>query len=497
MNKCKSTISSLLVIVMLVVSLTSCSLTKPRLKFNRLIDEKKYDEALALYRDKSDLMREEDAEEGFKKALDTMYQDYLEDNCESTYIISYVNELTSMNIGSLPEYGQKIVADVKIYESSKESFNEANKDFDNGFYYSALKKYQNVVDYDPNYEAAQKRITECIANYKQQKIDEAAELAANENYLNALNLLMSTEDLIGQDDDIDQLLEKYHHSFDDYILKNASSLAKSGEYDEAILLLTTNSEVFYDKTKLESAIIDYKDMAVTALFAEMNMSDLIANGNYKEALELIKPIRTDYKDSPTLEKTVSEVTDLYAEQEIEIVDKYMEKYDYKSAYNECVAALNLIPGQEDLIAKRDYCSPRLPVPLNDYFKSKDYSETWYLNKEECEDTHGNVYPVGTICMLGSYDFFPQWVTFDIGGKYDLLSIGFATDGFASTALKSYGRFAVYGDGELIFDLKISDDTKPEDRYDIDISGVKELEFGFIISDGWTNLIVLDPELKNK
>ena len=187
MNKCKSTISSLLVIVMLVVSLTSCSLTKPRLKFNRLIDEKKYDEALALYRDKSDLMREEDAEEGFKKALDTMYQDYLEDNCESTYIISYVNELTSMNIGSLPEYGQKIVADVKIYESSKESFNEANKDFDNGFYYSALKKYQNVVDYDPNYEAAQKRITECIANYKQQKIDEAAELAAEKDYLGALD----------------------------------------------------------------------------------------------------------------------------------------------------------------------------------------------------------------------------------------------------------------------------------------------------------------------
>lgn len=477
---------------MLVVSLTSCSLTKPRLKFNRLIDEKKYDEALALYRDKSDLMREEDAEEGFKKALDTMYQDYLEDNCESTYIISYVNELTSMNIGSLPEYGQKIVADVKIYESSKESFNEANIDFDNGFYYSALKKYQNVVDYDPNYEAAQKRITECIANYKQQKIDEAAELAANENYLNALNLLMSTEDLIGQDDDIDQLLEKYHHSFDDYILKNASSLAKSGEYDEAILLLTTNSEVFYDKTKLESAIIDYKDMAVTALFAEMNMSDLIANGNYKEALELIKPIRTDYKDSPTLEKTYSEAKALYAEQEIAIVDELMEKYDYKSAYKECVAALDLIPGQEDLIAKRDYCSPRLPVPLEDYLDSQSYDTSWYKSKTEVEDVSGNVFPQGTICMDGSFSLLSDWVTFKLDGKFNILSLGITTDGASLTYHDFY--FVVYGDDdELLFTLDITNDMKPE-RYDINVTGVDTLYLAYKTGGGFSTLYIIDPEL---
>lgn len=495
MSKHKRMISSLLVIVMVLVSLPSCSLTSPKIRFSRLIEDGKYDDALNLYREKSDSIPDEDAEKGFEKALDMMYQDYLEDDVESSYIISYINELNTLNIGSLNEYSQQIAADVEIYDLSKLSFTNGNRNFELGFYYSALKDYQKVVEYDPNYEAAQKRIPECIANYKQQKIDEAAELAAEKDYLGALDLLITTVELIGNDDDLYELIEKYHHDYDEYILMNASALAKSGEYDEAIQLLSESHDNFYEESKCDNAILDYKDMAVNELFAQTGMSDLIANGNYKEALEEMLSMRDKYRDAPTLEKTLSETRAVYAEQEIAKVDELMEKYDYKAAYNECVDALSLVPGQEDLISKRDYCRPRLPVPLNDYFVSAQYDEIWYLSTNECKDTHGIIYPIGTICMKGTYGFLQDCAEFNLGEEFDVLSLGLATTGPGPTSLSSYGDFLVYGDGKLLFELKITSDTKPEDKYDIDVSGVEVLDLKFS-ADIWT-LIVWEPELRVK
>lgn len=466
-------------------------------KLGSMVDSGKYETALDYYRENRTSIEKADAVTVFEKALDMMFQDYVEGKIEASDIENYISDLKKVQSDELDSYAMGIWIDVNDVEKSREAYVKAEVAYNDEDFYVAISLYDQVVKSDENYEDAQAKISECREAYKNQKITEAEQYANTNDFYNAIICLNDATAIAGSDSEIDSLLSTYKTKQDDYVFSTAASLADSGKYDEAINYLLENKYYVSDSKKCEEIIADYKDIAVQEYLSENNIAILVSEQKYVEALSKLNSINSMYSDAPLLESTKKEITGKYTEFELEIIEELMNKSDYESAYEECLAALKVLPGQSDFISKRDYCAERFPVALNSCFNSKSSEGySWYFTSREIKDLFGNKYDNDTTPIMDCWKY-GEWADFYLNDQFAILTLGVTPrEGYSFDEWTSNGILRIYGDDKLIYETEITNHTTPNDRFDVDVSGVTWLRIELTRPDSYVaQIIFVDPELK--
>ena len=489
-NSCK-VVSSVLVLIMMftVIVQSGCSLFDKTARLQSMVDAGKYEEAIDYYRENRGDISKDDAVTLFETAIDKMYQDYLVGNVESSDIQGFINDLEKVKSDDLNAYCNAIWSDVLEIEDSREAYSKAEEAFNNGKFDEAISYYQLVIEEDANFADAQSKIADCKESYKEKKLGEAEQFADNEDYLSAINCLNDASAIVGDDSDIDNLLSVYQTAFDAYIFDAATALAETGNYDEAIELLSDNLSYVSDITTCKEAIANYTDIAVQEYLSAENFSSLVSENNYEAAFDVLDAVQKDYPDSELLKTTIDETEDSFVSYEVAIIDAFIEVSDYESAYEQAKQALTVLPNSSELKEKKDYAEDRLPVSMMGSYNSTTsdgYNNSYYLlsDKTEMEDLFGNDYGGGDgFCIyFGAYQ---QTVGVDFYlneefSKFTATTVICKEQLTDNETLDLY----IYGDDELIYQKAITNQTTPDDLLDIDVSGVTWLKIEFV-KDGGT------------
>lgn len=476
-------ILSIVLLLSFALALNSCSLFDKTKKLESLVSIGKYDDAIEYYRENRDEINKEDAVNEFEMALDSMYKDYISGKTDSRGVRDYLDDLEKVQSDTLNSYGETIWDDVNKVEASREAYSKAEAALGNENYIEAISFYEQVIKDDINFVDANNKINECRESYKKLKIGEAENYAGKEDYQNAIKLLKDAVAVFGESNDVNSLMDTYQTKYDEYIYNNGASLEKDGNYDEAIKLLSDSINYVSDKDKSNKLIEDYKDIAVQELLSKDNVSGLITDKKYEEALKVIEAIKNKYPDSGLLKKTIEDTAQKFINNELDIIEEFIKKSDYESAFNECEKALQIQPSSSDLNEKKQYVEERLPVSLMKFYNSNtadnwDNTFNFLSQTEKMNDLFGNDYGGSD----GFYLFIGSAAT--IASDYYLNNQFNRLRTFAVVCHHQLGesqsfKLNIYGDDKLISEYTITNKTAPEDVIDIDVSGVKWLRIEIV------------------
>ena len=94
-------------------------------KLGSMVDSGKYETALDYYRENRTSIEKTDAVTVFEKALDMMFQDYVEGKIEASDIENYISDLKKVQSDELDSYAMGIWIDVNDVEKSREAYVKA------------------------------------------------------------------------------------------------------------------------------------------------------------------------------------------------------------------------------------------------------------------------------------------------------------------------------------------------------------------------------------
>lgn len=481
----------MLLVFVLITSISACALTNPQARLDSLIASGKYDDALSYYRENKSDISKSDAASSFETALDAMYESYLAGDIDAGDIEEFVDNLERVDSDPLNAYGIRILENVGEIEISRDAFEDAETLFSSGNYPEALEQYRLVVRDDPNYDTAQAQIDACIENYKNDMMQEAADYVGSDNYASAIDTLNDLTAVIGSDSDVTNTINEYVSQYSDYIFQTAQELADSQHYDEALEFLEENSEYVADESQYDAIVADYEDSAAQLVLQSNDVAGLVADGNYDEAFSVLNTLVDLYPNSETLNQQISEAEDAYTASELEIIQGFIDAADYESAYDECIDALNRVPGRSELVTQRDYCEQRLPVPLDDCFSS--YDSMWaYVDPSGCVGLFNNTFTENDFAMYSNAS--ERYVDFYLNGQYDTLTFGVTP---LEQLYNEDGVFSILGDDEVLYQRTVTDRTTP-DTVEVDVSGVIWLRVSYetpVYEYDNSCIVVVNPQLR--
>ena len=474
----KNTIAVILLISVLVL-LTACFNAKSKL--DQLVSAGRYNDAIQYYIEKKDDISRDEAKEAFAKALDQMYQDYLNGKVESKDIADYLKDLEKLNSAEIYEYGRNILIKVYAVEQSKAAFTDAEFAYKDRNYEKAIAFYKKVVSDDTNYETAQKNMAECITEYKKLKVSEAEEFAHNGDFKSSIQLLKQVVSLIGDDSEISSLIASYQSKLEEQVMNNAVSLINAGKFDEAFELINENKEAFSDSKKFEEVKNTITEKAVEKELSDSKVTGLISDSKFDEAFKAINSIKEKYPESKLIEKTYKDAADQYIKQELAKIEELIGKSDYEAAYDECEKVLKNVPDSEEIKSKMAYVGERKPVELMDCYLADEPGSGTYISKiyedNEFTDKQWKKYKKNGLV----FNFYPAWVSserranaeFKLDKKYKILRAAVTLKSSLNKGDKA--SILIYGDNKLLCKKNINNHTTADDIIKVDVSNVEILK----------------------
>lgn len=158
------------------------------------------------------------------------------------------------NIKSLDIVSEKVEEveeKVEKLSRSKEWFKEA-KELEADAVQEAVNCYRKVEEEDLNYETAQQKITELLEKLAADGKAEAEKYAKESNYPKAIAKLETTIAALPEDEELQELKQKYEDAYVEETVKSVDSLIEERKFDEAKVLLDEaigiiSSEVLKEK----------------------------------------------------------------------------------------------------------------------------------------------------------------------------------------------------------------------------------------------------------
>lgn len=125
-------------------------------------------------------------------------------------------------------------------------------------YMDAAKEYQKVIANDSNYADAQQGSARCIDVYKKEVLDKAQQLVTDKDLLGARTLLVSANEKLGGDSDLQAKITVYEKTYIQNVLSDAEEafVTPAADYAKALEIVNAALQHFPDHADL-SAKKDY------------------------------------------------------------------------------------------------------------------------------------------------------------------------------------------------------------------------------------------------
>jgi tetratricopeptide (TPR) repeat protein len=279
------------VIIGVIVLLSSNVFNDPTRDIISALENNDFDEAITVFRN-SDIDSEE-LEWELENRLFAIRTQFINGEIEYNTAKMEIQTIERFRIQRLSGQIAELLQFLDELNNSHIAFSVAEVLFESGDYVGAIEQYNKVMLDDMNYDSARTGILRATAEYKSIALTEAASLADDENYSQAISLLNNALSVVGNDVEIQTEITRYETLMlarDREIVLGQieeinSSALSSRNFDDGITelknLLTQNPHL---NTELNPAITKMtEDLLRTAVF-NLNMTSVRIALNESETL---------------------------------------------------------------------------------------------------------------------------------------------------------------------------------------------------------------------
>lgn len=371
-------------------------------------------------------------------------------------------------LAAIARIGEKSVAasaeEAKSYvdslKLSKEAYASGAASYEKSDWLGAITNLKNVDESDENYASAKEKYDSAVKNYK------------------------------------------------DEVLKAAKDCADKGLFEKAVAELNTALNAVGTDEELNSALASYKG----EYFAELkkdaikNSAEKAAANDYGSAIKAIKETLEITGSDPELQSILDGYTQKYVAKVIETADALVGKRNYSAAVSEINGALEILPDNEELKAKKEKLEAEKPVslstltPINGGFTWNDGLPT---------DPFGKTYTdlSGYALFKGEYWSWNQdkaitTAEYRVYGKYKYISG--ALSPHADINEDAYSQVKIYADDKLVYTSPAIGRKTDLVNFNADISGADYIKIVVEVKrreekDGNNkdSLILMDVQLWSK
>lgn len=448
----------------------------------RALNGGEYDKALSLYMEKlsDEPGRSERIDKAILKAAERTITAFAADElsvdeAEKAFaaLLGFGGDVEELLDGSLAEFG--------TYKESRSRIDEADKLFAKGEFLQAYDSYVLVLESDSRYAYAQERAAECFEQYAQSVLSLAGEAVLSDDFTTAITLLREGNGRLAEygtfSESIDTKLLDYCALYESYILTEAKNLAELEDYSAAVeLILSCTRDFGYETDALLSALESYRNQAGDKQIADAiaKAEELYSAADYAGAFDAMDKIAAG--DSERAEAVNAAVTDMEnrfaAEMLAEAEEIFAGKRDNAEKAVEVLTEALAVRELDALKTYRDELQLLIPASLVDFIYESKEGDV-YRSSSDFEGLDGETYTDGWIWGEdGAY------MTFDLGGNYDLLEGAFITRNNDGRSVS--GCFEIWCDGEKVFTSQRLYHWETEAvQVSVDISGCRELKLVFV------------------
>lgn len=371
-------------------------------------------------------------------------------------------------LAAIARIGEKSVAasaeEAKSYvdslKLSKEAYASGAASYEKSDWLGAITNLKNVDESDENYASAKEKYDSAVKNYKNE------------------------------------------------VLKAAKDCADKGLFEKAVAELNTALNAVGTDEELNSALASYKG----EYFAELkkdaikNSAEKAAANDYGSAIKAIKETLEITGSDPELQSILDGYTQKYVAKVIETADALVGKRNYSAAVSEINGALEILPDNEELKAKKEKLEAEKPVslstltPINGGFTWNDGLPT---------DPFGKTYTdlSGYALFKGEYWSWNQdkaitTAEYRVYGKYKYISG--ALSPHADINEDAYSQVKIYADDKLVYTSPAIGRKTDLVNFNADISGADYIKIVVEVKrreekDGNNkdSLILMDVQLWSK
>lgn len=349
-------------------------------------------------------------------------------------------------------------------------------------YEGALVKIQTGLVTYPKSADLQNKADEYTEKLQEQAIasilSEAEALASEEDYEGALAKvqtgLIAYPDSVKLQNKADEYNEALNAQIKEKTLAEAKSLADSGDYVSAIVLIKNAQENQGDDAEYQSAFKTYSSAYKTEVIASADA--LAANGDYVGALEAVGTASAVVGNDAELSAKATEYENNYVAGIIEQADGLLVVGEFDSAETLVNEAKKQFPQNEQLKAESEKIKNARPVYL--LSEVDPYMTPYHYNDSGILSMGGQNYTHGFSCMGYGDSPTGNKTYFNLDGKYSLISF---TAGIVSDAGRKVG-FTFYADGELVYGFTMESGDLPTEHI-FSVEGCKQLVIG--VYDGYS------------
>ena len=369
-------------------------------------------------------------------------------------------------LAAIARIGEKSVAasaeEAKSYVNSlklsKEAYASGAASYEKSDWLGAITNLKNVDESDENYASAKEKYDSAVKNYK------------------------------------------------DEVLKTAKDCADKGLFEKAVAELSAALNAVGTDEELNSALASYKG----EYFAELkkdaikNSAEKAAANDYGSAIKAIKETLEITGSDPELQSILDGYTQKYVAKAIETADALVGKRNYSAAVSEINGALEILPDNEELKAKKEKLEAEKPVslstltPINGKYNWNDGMPT---------DPFGTTYT--DFCNYAifesaywPYDSIISSEEYRVYGKYKYISG--ALSPHADIYEDGYSQVKIYADDKLVYTSPAIGRKTDLVNFNADISGADYIKIVVEVKrreekDGNNkdSLILMDVQLWSK
>lgn len=227
--------------------------TSPEQELIRALKNEDYNRAVSIYNGDYD-----GDDKTIKKALEdrieTIRQNFKNGKMEYSVALDELGTICTMNVSGIYDKASEAIGYVNKLNESKKAYNSAKELYAKKDYYEALKKYKKVIKEDNNYEDAQKKLNECVSEYRKAVLKDASDLAESGSYKDAINKLNQALDTLPDDSEIEPRMDEYKKSYIDSVISAADEQAAAGNYNDAISKLNEALKVVGSDETLQAKL---------------------------------------------------------------------------------------------------------------------------------------------------------------------------------------------------------------------------------------------------
>lgn len=277
--------------------LVFCSNNSQRLK--KVLANEKWTDVRIIYEEMKEDGEQFKAEKLLEETAEDYQQQYESEELSYDDAVDKINEIKSIyGTAETVQNIERILSYIEELYQSRTAFQLAEKYWAEQDYANAISQYELVKEIDSNHQTAAERITEGKVLYKTAVIAEIEAKAQEENYDEVSRLVAEANVILGEDEEITALAEKYELAC---VEKELLAYEEALDYEGAIKYLKKYDQLVLGNSGLQTKLDGYKEKYREQLLAQAKAA--YEESGYEAAItELQKGLHVISADNEIKEK---------------------------------------------------------------------------------------------------------------------------------------------------------------------------------------------------